>query len=72
MYYFKNYNIKSRTTHLEEKVNNMEESKTAEVRPNVMKALVIGISNYDLVNEELKMINLPHCVRDAKAVAKLL
>ena len=42
----------------------MEESKTVEVRANLMKALVIGISDYSNAPEgEYK--DLPHCVRNA-------
>ncbi len=43
----------------------MEESKIVEVRPTIMKALVIGVSDYSLVNEGEKYHDLPHCVRDA-------
>ena len=48
----------------------MQESKTIEVRATMMKALVIGISDYSNAGDEYK--DLPHCVRDANAVAKLL
>jgi hypothetical protein len=53
----------------------MEESKTAAVKPTIMKAIVIGVSDYkyDKDNKEgVQFDELPHCARDAEAVAQVL
>ncbi len=49
----------------------MEESKTVEVRATLLKALVIGISDYSNVSGE-GYHNLDNSINDANDVAKLL
>jgi len=43
-----------------------------EVRPNIMKALVIGNSNYHLKEGKVIHKDIDQCVRDAEAVADML
>ncbi len=50
----------------------MEESKKAAVKPTIMKAIVIGVSDYKYVPDGDQFGELPHCIRDADAVAHLL
>ena len=56
--------------------NSKEEEKTV-VRPTILKGLVIGNSNYpvpitDKNGEDIYLEELPNCINDVTAVAKLL
>ncbi len=43
-----------------------------EIRPNIRKAIVIGMSNYQPLNGKTPYQTLPFCVNDAKVVAEIL